>query len=66
VRFVRVGTMDDPNQCPPDVHILTSWKQPGVTLPPSAKVFAEFYDLDEVWSDEAKECRRVMREKARK
>jgi hypothetical protein len=37
-----------------------------VTLPPSAKVFAEFYDLDEVWSDEAKECRRVMREKARK
>ena len=58
VRFVRVGTMDDPTLCPPDVHIFTSTKQPWVTLPPDAKVFAEFYDIDEVWSDEAKERRR--------
>jgi hypothetical protein len=66
VRFVRVGTMDDPSQCPPDVHIFTSTKQPWVTLPPGAKAFAEFYDINEVWSEEAKERRRIMRERAKK
>ena len=64
VRFVRVGTMDDPHQYPPDVHIFTSSKVPWVTLPPGAKAYAEFYELDEVWSDDAKERRRIMREKA--
>ena len=24
VRFVRVGTMDNPDLCPPDIHIFTS------------------------------------------
>jgi hypothetical protein len=65
-RFVRVGTMDDPGQCPPDAHIFTSSKQPWVTFPPGAKVFAEFYNRNEVWSDEAKERWRIMREKAKK
>jgi hypothetical protein len=32
VRFVRVGTLDDPDRCPPDIHIFTSSKQPWVTL----------------------------------
>jgi hypothetical protein len=66
VRFVRVGTMDDPAQCPPDVHIFTSTKQPWVTLPPDARAFAEYYKLDEVWSDEAKQRRRIMRERRAK
>ena len=66
VRFVRVGTMDDPTQCPPDVHIFTSTKQPWVTLPPGARAFAEFYDIDEVWSDEARERRRALRERVKK
>ena len=65
VRFVRVGTMDDPDRCPPDIHIFTSSKQPWVTLPPGARAVPEFYDLDEVWTGEAKERRRVMREQAR-
>ena len=65
VRFVRVGTMDDPSQRPPDVHIFTSSKQPWVTLPPGAKAFAEFYKLDEVWSDEAKERYRILRARGR-
>src|SRR5262249_24738418 len=33
IRFVRVGTMDNPDLCPPDIHIFTSSKQPWVTLP---------------------------------
>jgi hypothetical protein len=66
VRFVRVGTMDEPGQFPPDIHIFTSSKLPWVTLSPGAKAVAEFYKLDEVWSDEAKERQRIMRERATK
>ena len=33
VRFVRVGTLDDPDRLPPDIHIFTSSKQPWVVLP---------------------------------
>lgn len=36
VRFIRVGTLDDPSKLPPDVHIYTSAKQPWLTLPPDA------------------------------
>jgi hypothetical protein len=64
VRFVRVGTMDNPSVCPPDIHIFTSSKLPWVMFPPGVRVVAEFYNLDEVWSDEAKERRRIMRERA--
>ncbi len=28
VRFVRVGTLDEPDQLPPDIHIFTESKQP--------------------------------------
>jgi hypothetical protein len=53
VRFVRVGTLDEPGRIPPDVHIYTSSKMPWVTLPPNAKVVGEFYVYDEVWSRES-------------
>jgi len=66
VRFVCVGTMDNPGECPPDIHIFTSSKLPWVTLPLGAKVVPELYNVDEVWSDEAKERRRIMRERAAK
>lgn len=41
--FIRVGTLDDPAPCPPDVHIFTASKQPWVILPEGAEIFAEFY-----------------------
>ena len=68
VRFIRVGTMDDPSRCPPpDAHIFTSTKQPWVTFPPGAKVYAEFYsNAGEVWSDEARARHRAVREKVKK
>ena len=65
VRFVRVGTMDDPDACPPDIHIYVSSKQPWVTLPPGARAVSEFYDLAATWSPESLERRRIMRAKAR-
>jgi hypothetical protein len=63
VRFVRVGTMDNPDLCPPDIHIFTSTKQPWVTLPPSAKAVPEFYDINEVWPAESLDRRGLMRAK---
>ena len=68
VRFIRVGTLDDPSQCPPpDAHIFTSTKQPWVIFPQGAKVYAEFYDNPrEVWSDEARARHRAARENPKK
>lgn len=62
VAFVRVGTLDDPNQAPPDVHIFTSTKQNWVKLPEGALAFREFYDPASVWSDEARGRFRALRE----
>jgi len=52
-RFVRVGTLDDPDRLPPDVHIFTASKQPWVVLPEGARVYPEFYPRAEVWSRES-------------
>lgn len=37
VSFVRVGTLDEPDRLPPDIHIFTSSKQPWVVLPPGTR-----------------------------
>ena len=65
-RFVRVGTLDDPDACPPDIHIFTSTKQPWVTLPPGAKAVAEFYDPAEVWPSDVRARWRAMMTQATK
>jgi hypothetical protein len=33
VKFIRVGTLDQPDLLPPDIHIYTASKQPWVVLP---------------------------------
>lgn len=53
LKFVRVGTLGDPSQCPPDVQIYTSTKQPWVVLNPDIPAFEEFYDPADVWPPEA-------------
>ena len=63
VRFVRVGTMDDPTLPPTDIHIFTASKQPWVALPAGAKAVPEFCDLEKVWSAASLERRRIMRAK---
>jgi hypothetical protein len=63
VRFVRVGALDEPDRCPPDIHIFTSSKQAWVVLPPGARAVPEFYDLEGVWSAESLERRRILRER---
>jgi hypothetical protein len=61
IRFVRVGTLDNPDLLPPDIHIYTASKQPWVVLPSDAPAVAEFYDPAEVWSPEARERWRTAR-----
>ena len=51
VKFVRVGTLDEPAQLPPDVHIFTSSKLPWLDLAGSAAVFPQYYRKKDVWSE---------------
>jgi hypothetical protein len=53
MRFVRVGTLDDPSRFPPDIHIFTSTQQPWLTLPAGARAFPEFYNPKEQWPAES-------------
>jgi len=57
VCFVRVGTLDDPDRFPPDVHIFTASKQPWVILPPGTPAFPEYYKTAEQWPEESLERR---------
>lgn len=49
IRFVRVGTLDDPGALPPDAHIFTRSKLPWVRLPDCVPVFEVYYDSKELW-----------------
>lgn len=60
IRFVRVGTLDQPDHLPPDIHIFTSSKQPWVMLPPGADVVPEYYERDRHWPPESLARRRAL------
>jgi len=53
VRFVRVGTLDEPDLLPPDIHIFTMSKQPWVVLSAGTPAVAEFYDREKMWPPES-------------
>lgn len=53
VRFVRVGTLDNPDLLPPDVHIFTASKQPWVVIPPNMPAFSEYYEREKLWPPES-------------
>lgn len=53
LHFVRVGTLDEPDHLPPDVHIYTASKQPWVLLPPDIPAFEEYYNRKELWPKES-------------
>jgi hypothetical protein len=61
VRFIRVGTLDDPDRLPPDIHIFTSSKQPWVVLPPGMPAVSEYYDSNKHWPRESLERRDILR-----
>lgn len=53
IRFVRVGTLDNPDALPPDIHIFTSSKQPWVVLPEGTPAVPEYYDRKIYWPAES-------------
>jgi hypothetical protein len=61
VHFVRVGTLDEPDRLPPDVHIFTASKQPWVTLPAHIPAVPEYYKSAEIWSAASLERRERLR-----
>jgi len=58
LRFVRVGTLDDPAALPPNAHIFTRSKLPWVGLPADAPAFEIYYDMKTLWPAESLERRR--------
>jgi hypothetical protein len=60
VRFVRVGTLDEPDRVPPDIHIFTSSKQPWVVLPPEIPAVPEYYSRSKYWPAESIERQRKL------
>jgi len=60
VAFVRVGTLDDPNLCPPDIHIFTSTKQKWVVLDDRVPVRKGYYERDKLWPADSLKRREAM------
>lgn len=53
VRFLKVGTLDQPEHLPPDIHIFTASMQPWVILPPGVPAVPEYYDRQLYWPKES-------------
>ncbi len=60
VCFVRIGTLDEPDRLPPDIHIFTASKQPWVVLADDIPAVAEYYDRERYWPAESLERRRSL------
>lgn len=59
-KFVRVGTLDNPDLLPPDVHIFTASKQPWVQLPEGTPAVTEYYERETLWPEESLARRRKL------
>lgn len=62
IKFVRVGTLDNPDLLAPDIHIFTSSKQPWVVLPEGATAVAEYYQRENYWPSESLARREMLLE----
>lgn len=65
--FIRVGTLDDPAACPPDVFIFAESKQPWVVFPAGAEVFPVFYsgkDVPRIYGEDGAARWQALREKS--
>jgi hypothetical protein len=62
IAFVRVGTLDDPDTFPPDIHIFAASKQPWVVLAEGVPAVAEYYDREQHWPEASLARRRALLE----
>jgi len=49
IHFIRGGTLDNPEECPPEIHIYTTTKQPWVILPEGIPAKKNFYTKEKYW-----------------
>ncbi len=63
LRFLRVGTLDDPSLMPPDVHIFTSTRQPWYAIGDDTPAFQEFYHRKTTWSRDSLQRLQELSEK---
>ena len=54
VAFVRAGTLDRADAVTPGAFIFTRSKLPWVVLPAGIPAFEIYYDMDELWTPEAR------------
>jgi hypothetical protein len=60
IRFIRVGTLAEPDHLPPDIHIFTMSKQPWVVLPPGTPAVEAYYDREKFWPADSLARRRTL------
>ena len=60
LRFMRVGTLDEPSRLPPDVHIYTRSRLPWVALPAGVPAFEAYYDSGRLWPQASLERRKGL------
>lgn len=65
LRFLRVGTLDDPKALAPGAHIFTRSKQPWVGLPQNVPAFEIYYDMKALWPAESLARREAVLGKGR-
>ena len=58
--FVRVSTLTKPHPIEPALHIFTRSKLPWVLLPPDARAFDVYYDMQKEWPPESLARRAVL------
>ncbi len=60
IRFVRVGTLDEPSCLAPNAHIFTRSKLPWVELSKDIPAFDVYYDMKKLWPAESLARRRAI------
>ena len=60
LRFVRIGTLDEPAALAPDVHIYVRSKLPWIALPEGVPAFDAYYDSKKLWPPASLERRRAI------
>jgi len=53
VDFIRIGTLDNPDVLPPDIHIFTQSKQPWVILAAGVPAVPQYYEREQYWPRES-------------
>jgi hypothetical protein len=59
IRFVRIGTLEEPSALKPDVHIYTRSKAPWLALPGDVPAFEAYYDARVLWPAASLDRRRA-------